>query len=308
MNAPGWGKPGADGPPPGGDQPAAAPAVCFRHPDRPTGLRCSRCGRSACPECLREAPVGFQCVQCVAEGQRDVRQAATVTGARVSQAPPLVTYSLIGINVLVFLLTVADAGNVMSNQVSTIFSDFALWPYGVAQGDWWRVIGSGFLHYGPIHLLMNMFALYILGRDMEVVLGRGRFLGVYAVSLIGASASVMLFSAPNTATAGASGAIFGLMGGLVVVLLRLKRGLAPAVTVIALNVFISITVPGISLVGHLGGLVFGAVATAVLVYAPLYVPKGRLLAVQVGAMVALTVVAVGLITGQALALRSDLGL
>lgn len=248
--------------------------------------------------------MGFHCVQCVAQGQRDVRQPATVTGARVSQAQPLVTYGLIALNALVFLVTVAAAGNVLSNQTSPVFTGFDLRPYFVAEGEWWRVIGSGFLHYGPIHLLLNMFALYILGRDMETVLGRGRFLAVYAVSLIGGSASVMLFAAPNTATAGASGAIFGLMGGLVVVLLRLKRGLAPAVTVIALNVFISITVPGISLVGHLGGLVFGAAATAGLVYAP----KGRMLAVQVGALLALTVLAVGVIVGRALVLRSQLGL
>lgn len=248
--------------------------------------------------------MGFHCVQCVAADNKNVRQTATVTGARPSHAPPMVTYGLIGVNVLVFLLTVADAGNVMSNEASGIFRDFALWPYGVAQGQWWRVIGSGFLHYGPVHLLMNMFALYILGRDMETVLGRGRFFAVYAVSLIGGSASVMLFSPPNTATAGASGAIFGLMGGLLVVLLRLKRGLAPAMTVIALNVFISITVPGISLVGHLGGLLFGALATAVLVYAP----RPRALQLQIAGFALLTVLALGLIVGRVGALRPDLGL
>lgn len=293
---------GYTGPEPAGSNPAA-PAVCFRHPDRPTGLRCSRCGRPACPECLREAPVGFHCVHCVAEGRSQVRQPATVAGARLGLAPPVITYGLIGLNVLVFLLTVADAGGrLMHNENSSIFADFALWPYGVAQGDWWRVVGSGFLHYGPLHLLMNMFALYILGRDLETVLGRGRYLAVYAVSLLGGSASVMLFADPRTATAGASGAIFGLMGGLVVVLLRLKRGLAPMVTVVALNVFISITVPGISLVGHLGGLVFGAAATAALVYAP----RARGVSVQVGALVGLAVLAVGLAAGRALELRSQL--
>ncbi len=220
-------------------------------------------------------------------------------------AQPFVTYGLIGLNVLIFLLTVADAGGeLMRNESSSIFSDFALWPYGVAQGEWWRAIGSGFLHYGPVHLLMNMFALYILGRDMETVLGRGRFLAVYAVSLLGGSASVMLFADPRSVTAGASGAIFGLMGGLVVVLLRLKRGLAPMFTVIALNVFISITIPGISLVGHLGGLVFGAAATAALVYAP----RGRALVVQVGALALLGALAIGLMAGRALVLRSQLGL
>ncbi|MDQ2723385.1 MAG: rhomboid family intramembrane serine protease [Actinomycetota bacterium] len=279
-------------------------AVCFRHPDRSTGLRCSRCGRSACPECLREAPVGFHCVQCLAQGNKDVRQAATVTGARPSQAPPVVTYGLIAVNVLVFLVTVAAAGSLMYNQTSSLFGEFVLWPYGVAEGGWWRVIGSGFLHYGPVHLLMNMLALYILGRDIETVLGRGRYLAVYAVSLLGGSASVMLFAGPSTGTAGASGAIFGLMGGLVVVLLRLKRSLAPAMTVIALNVVISFTVPGLSLVGHLGGLLFGALATAALVYAP----RGRAVAVQVGALVTLSVVAVGVVAVRALVLRSQIGL
>lgn len=237
-----------------------------------------------------------------------MRHAATVTGARPSQAPPLVTYGLIGLNTLIFLLTVVSAGSLMSNESSTAFAEFSLWPYGVAQGQWWRLIGSGFLHYGPLHLLMNMIALYVLGRDMETVLGRGRFLAVYAVSLIGGSASVMLFATPTTATAGASGAIFGLMGGLVVVLLRLKRGLGPAVTVIAINVYISVAIPGISLVGHLGGLVFGAAATAALVYAPQFGPKGRALATQVTALAALAIVAVVLAFGRALVLRADLGL
>ena len=294
MSTSGWGPPNRE--------PSAVSAVCFRHPDRSTGLKCSRCGRSACPECLREAPVGFHCVQCVAQGNREVRQATTVTGARPSRAAPMVTYGLIGVNVLVFLLTVVGAGSLMSNESSQIFSEFALWPYGVAQGEWWRVIGSGFLHYGPVHLLMNMFALYILGRDMETVLGRGRYFAVYAVSLIGGSASVMLFSTPTTATAGASGAIFGLMGGLVVVLLKLKQSLVPIIAVVALNVYISLTVPSISLVGHLGGLLFGALATAVLVYAP----RARALQLQVLGLGALTVLAFGLIIGRAVELRAVL--
>lgn len=303
MSNPTWGPPGtgAFGASGAGDQ----PQVCFRHPDRPTGLRCSRCGRSACPECLREAPVGFHCVDCLAQGQREQRQAATVAGAPLTRATPLLTYALIGVNVLFFLVTVLDAGGqVLDNNQSGLFRDLALWPYGVALGDWWRLLSSGFLHFGPLHLLVNMFALYILGRDLEVLLGRWRFAAVYLVSLLGGSAAVMLFADPRSLTAGASGAIFGLMGGLVVVLLRLRRSVSAAVAIIAINVVIGLSVPGISLAGHLGGLVVGAAATAALVYAP----RGRTMVVQVSALVVLGLVTVAVIVGRVLALRSQVGL
>jgi membrane associated rhomboid family serine protease len=263
---------------------------CVRHPDRPTGLRCTRCNRPACPECLREAAVGYQCVDCVNEGRRAIRRPTTVAGVELTQRL-FVVPALIAINVAVFALTAAQAGNFGHNEASEVFIQWQLWPPIVAGGQWWRLITAGFLHYGPIHLAVNMFALYVLGRDLEPVLGRARFTAVYLVSLLGGGVAVFLYGDQNTAVAGASGAVFGLMGGMAVVLFRLKFNPGPVLGIIALNVFISVTLPGISLLGHLGGLVVGAIATAAMVYAP---ARSRL-AWQVGTLVMLTVALVGLV-------------
>lgn len=288
--------------------------MCFRHPDRPSGVRCARCGRPACPECLQEAPVGFHCVSCVAEARGTVRTARTVAGAELptGRARPVVTWSLVGVNVAVFLLTVAVAGSLTNNAASALFDQLALLPgaygsagpVGVADGQWWRLLASGFLHYGPMHLALNMYALWILGRDLETVLGRPRFAVLYAVSLLGGSTSVLLFADPNSFTAGASGAVFGLMGGLAVVLLKLRRSPGPVLTIIALNVAISFLVPGISLWGHLGGLTAGAVTTAVLVHAP-QARRTQVQAVGVAAVVLVLLVAIAV---RVTTLRAGLGL
>lgn len=275
------------GPPhPGGPpQPPGPPAVCVRHPDRPTGLSCTRCGRPSCPECLREASVGYQCVDCVAEGRRGGRRGTTVAGAEVGSRP-IVVPVLVALNLAVFVLTAVQAGSIGSNARSPLFAEWALVPGLVAAGEWWRLVTAGFLHIGPLHIAFNMLALWMLGRDLETVLGRGRFLALYLVSLLGGAAAVMLFYAPGAAVAGASGAVFGLMGGLAVVLKRLRVPAGQVFGLIAVNVVISVVVPGISLIGHLGGLVVGAAATAALVYAPV---RNRT-AVQVGALAGLTVV------------------
>jgi len=184
-----------------------------------------------------------------------------------TRATPYVTYALIALNVAVFAITVAQAHSLAGNSRSTLFYDWVLAPQYVAHGQWIRVVGGAFLHYGPIHLAVNMFALYMLGRDAEAVLGRSRYLAIYLTSLLGGSASVM-WLAQNTATAGASGAIFGLFGALTVVLLRLRRSPAQLLVVIAVNLIISVSVPGISLWGHIGGLVAGTLATVGLLYVP----------------------------------------
>ncbi|MBB5958721.1 membrane associated rhomboid family serine protease [Saccharothrix tamanrassetensis] len=246
--------------------PVGAPA-CVRHPDRVTGLRCTRCERPACPECLREASVGYQCVDCVSEGRRTVRPARTFVGAELSSRL-IVTPVLIALNVLLFAVTAVQAGSVMGNQNSPFFAEFFLWPAGVYYGEWWRLFTSGFLHFGPAHLALNMIALYVLGRDLEPVFGKVRFLAVYLVSLLGGGVAVYLFGAVNTPVAGASGAVYGLMGAMLVAVLRLKLNPGSALGVIGLNLVLSFTLPGISLLGHLGGLVVGAAVTAGLVYAP----------------------------------------
>jgi membrane associated rhomboid family serine protease len=268
----------------------AAMPSCVRHPDRPTGLRCTRCERPACPECLREASVGYQCVDCVNEGRRTTRRARTVAGAQLSQRLVVVPV-LIVLNLAVFAITAYQAQSIGNNQNSELFRDWFLGPVIVAYGEWWRLFTSGFLHYGPLHIALNMIALWVLGRDLEPLLGRLRFTAVYLVSLLGGGVAVFLFADNNIAVAGASGAVFGLMGGLAVVLFRLRLNPGPALGIIALNVFISITLPGISLLGHLGGLIVGAIATAAMVYAP---PRSRS-AWQAGTMIALVLALVGLI-------------
>ena len=264
------------------------PAVCVRHPDRPTGLRCVRCDRSACPECLREAAVGYQCVDCIAEGRRTQRYSTTVAGARPS-GRDLVVPVLIAVNAAVFVATVAPS--LFGNAASSLFQQWALSPLAVAGGQLWRLLTSGFLHFGPVHLAFNMIALWVIGRDLETVLGRGRLVTVYLVSLLGGSAAVFLLENVQSMTAGASGAVYGLMGGLAVVLLRLRRSPGPALGIIAINVLITFVVPALSLLGHLGGLAFGTAATAAMVYAP----ATRRVPVQAAAVAALVAVIVGLV-------------
>jgi membrane associated rhomboid family serine protease len=248
---------------PAGGPPQAETHVCVRHPDRPTGLRCTRCDRPACPQCLREAPVGMQCVDCVSAGARSTPR------ARFRRAStPVVVPTLIAINVAVFVLTVVNAGSVADNASGSLFAATALAPVQVAGGGWWRLVTSGFLHIGLLHLVFNMIALWFIGRDVELVLGRLRFSVLYGVSLLGGSAAVMLFGNPVGQVAGASGAIFGLMGALIVLLRRLQLPMTSALVIVGLNVVLSLTVPGISLLGHLGGLVVGVVVAAGMVHGP----------------------------------------
>lgn len=267
--------------------------ACVRHPDRPTGLRCVRCDRPACPDCLREASVGYQCVDCVSEGAKTVRPARTMGGARASRGRGLVVVpALIIVNVAAFAVTAAQAGSIVDNSSSTLFQDGTLVPAFVSAGEWWRLVTSGFLHfgnyggYGPVHLLFNMFALWVIGRDLEIVLGRGRFLAVYLLSLLGGSTAVMLFGDAGGGVAGASGAVYGIFGGIAVVVFKSRMNPTPVLTLIAINIFLSVTLPGISLLGHIGGLVAGTLATAAMVYSP----PARRNQVQVAACVALLVI------------------
>lgn len=237
--------------------------------------------------------MGYQCVDCVAEGRRTTRRATTAAGGRLSRQPIVVTV-LVVVNVLVYAATVVDAGSVLQSDTSNLFGVLALSPLDAAQGGWWRLVTSGFLHLSLVHLAMNMIALWVLGRDLELLLGRSRFCVVYGLSLLGGSTSVFLFSNPLEPVAGASGAIFGLMGGIAVAAFKLRVSLRPVLMVIALNVVLSVVVPGISLLGHLGGLVIGVVSTAALIYAP----RHRRLLWQSAGAVAVLLVLVLLLTAK----------
>jgi membrane associated rhomboid family serine protease len=260
-------------------------AACVRHPDRATRLSCARCGRPACPDCLREAAVGYQCVDCVAA------HAPTRARRRPTNTRPVVVPALVALNLAVFAWTAFQAKSVLDNADAALFRQWALVPDAVADGEWWRLITAGFLHIGPLHIAFNMWALWVLGRDLEIVLGRGRFLALYMVSLLGGSTAVVLFADPEQYVAGASGAVFGLMSGLLLVLLRLRRPYGQVVALIVLNLVISQVVPGISIAGHVGGLVVGGLAAAALVFAP---ARQRAL-VQCAALVLLTAVLLVLI-------------
>ena len=262
-------------------RPAEQPG-CFRHPDRPTGLRCTRCERPACPDCLREASVGYHCLDCVSEGQRGMRRQRTIAGAALSNTA-IVVPALIVANVLLYLATAIQAGSGTQNNASALFDVLSLSPLTVASGQWWSLITSGFLHMGLAHLAMNMIALWVIGRDLELLLGRVRFASVYALSLLGGSTAVFLFGDMGTPVAGASGAVYGLIGGIAVAAFRLKVSLRPVLTVIAINIALTLFIPGLSLLGHLGGLIAGAIATAALVYAP----RARQVRWQAGALLGL---------------------
>lgn len=148
-------------------------------------------------------------------------------------------------------------------------------PLDIVDHEYWRLLTSGFLHLSVMHIAVNMISLYILGTMLEPILGTARFLMVYLTSLFGGSAAVALLAGENTATAGASGAIYGLMGAMLVIVLKLKARAGQVVAIIAINLFISVSVPGISLVGHLGGLLFGTLATVAVLYVPDLVTGGR---------------------------------
>jgi membrane associated rhomboid family serine protease len=180
-----------------------------------------------------------------------------------------VTLGLIAVNVAMFVVTAVAAAlarnSPLDNYDDTLWQQLAQVPRLVQAGDWWRPITAAFEHVGILHLVLNMLALLVFGSELERALGRWRFLGVYLVSLLGGGLAIQLFSEPATPVAGASTALYGLMGAMAVLLLAQRQSLRGIVTLLVLNVIISVTVPNISLAGHLGGLVAGAAAAGVVV-------------------------------------------
>jgi membrane associated rhomboid family serine protease len=248
-------------PPAGGYQPYAEFPGCYRHPDRPTGVRCVRCDRPICPECQRPASVGFQCPDDVAAGRATVRHGRTVVGATVSAAPPLVSYGLIATNVLVYLATAFSAGGTFAdNRGSKLFADWVLSPYLVGhQHEYLRMITAAFVHIGPVHLFINMLALYMVGPGLERLLGWWRFLAIYLIGALGGSVAVLLFDPRGGA--GASGAIFGLFGAALLLSRVVGFDTRPILITVVLNFVITFSVPFISKWGHIGGFVLGSLAT-----------------------------------------------
>jgi membrane associated rhomboid family serine protease len=255
-----------------------APRYCYRHPDRETGLSCSECGRPICYECMTPAPVGIRCPEHSGKAQgiqkvtRAAERAVTGVGGRRMNA---VTIGLIAANVAVALVELASGSNASFTN-NSIFENGSLFasgyvnaagqPLGVAHGEWWRLFTAMFLHASFFHLAVNMYSLYFVGSIMEQVIGRWRFLLLYLASGLAGSAGALVLS-PLTPTVGASGAIFGVLGGLFI--LERRRHIATGGQVaglIVLNLVITFAFSSsISVGGHVGGLIGGFVLMLALV-------------------------------------------
>lgn len=258
-------------PPAWGAQPPAPTSVCPRHPDREAYVRCQRCDRPACPECQRPAAVGIQCVDCVREAARTSPQTRTVFGGRATDGTPVVTYTIIGLCVLAFV------GQLASPEIT---NRFAFAPF-IGWAEPWRFVTAAFLHSPDlyVHILFNMFALWSLGQYLEPILGRTRFAALYLVSGIGGQVAVTLLAGSPTVAGlvagrdqawltpvvGASGAIFGLFGALLVLNRHLGRSSSAMYATIAINAVIGFIYPNISWQAHLGGFVTGLASAVVIV-------------------------------------------
>ncbi|MDO8363613.1 MAG: rhomboid family intramembrane serine protease [Actinomycetota bacterium] len=243
---------------------------CYRHPNREAGRSCTRCGRPACSDCLVQAAVGSHCLDCAKAARPDVATRAKLASSSVLTP---VTYSIIGINVAVFLWMAAADSNTMSGRVTELHADLGLSKL-ILQGrilgfdrlpipehEWYRLVTSGFIHFGLFHIAMNMLLLFQLGNLVERALGGTRMVLIYVASLLAGSLGVLLVDSGAGVSGGASGAVFGLMAGAAVGLHRrgvnvFSTGIG---TTLLLNIVLTFTISGISKGGHVGGAIGGAI-------------------------------------------------
>jgi membrane associated rhomboid family serine protease len=263
-------------------------ATCYRHPDRRTGASCTRCGRPICPDCMIQAPVGHHCPTCVKEdGVRQPRQARpqrwTQPGRTGSITPVVAT--LIAINVVVFLFT---------SSRPDIELKYAQIPFRIASGQYYRLITAAFLHANLFHILFNMAALLILGPPIEAALGRVRFLGLYLFAALGGSVCSYLFSSPNVAGVGASGAIFGLFGAYFAIARARRAETGGIVALIGINLVFSFIDPAIDWRAHVGGLVTGVVIGGMFAFAERRPPAQRV-AIELATFAAFAGLMLGLV-------------
>ncbi len=273
--------------------PESGVVVCYRHSGREANIRCQRCGRPICPDCMRDAAVGFQCPDCVKDGAKSMRTGRAAYGGARSANPALTSMVLIGINVALWLAVLATGG-----RDSRIVSRLALvpkglcesislpgayyqapseaicqgsdarWVAGVADGSVWQLLSSMFMHVELWHIAGNMLALYILGPQIEAALGRARFLALYFGAGLAGSAVVLWASPEFGFTLGASGAIYGLFAALAVIVHKVGGDLRSIGILLAINLFITFAIPNISWQGHLGGFLGGLAITGLIVYSP----------------------------------------
>jgi membrane associated rhomboid family serine protease len=258
---------------------SALGSTCYRHKNRTTNVQCQNCGKPICTECMRESPVGLRCPECAP------------TSRQVFNDDLIATKVLIGICVAIYLVQVglqisnSGGGNsIMSTTDNDLFEKGALYAVGVSQNhEWYRIITSGFLHAGLFHVALNSFFIYSLGQLIEPALGKLRFTLVYFVTLLGGAVGALALSGALSATIGASGAGFGLLGAaLVMARLRRNEALASQLMVLALiNFAFTFAVAGISVGGHLGGFLIGGVCGWI-VYGPFQRQRGVATGLLVG--------------------------
>ena len=265
--------------------------TCYRHPDRETYVRCQRCNRPICPECQIPAAVGVQCPDDVREGNKGIRPARTTLGGMARGAGTPVTIAILAVTVVVSALDLLGMGR--------IGDELSMLPglpdrFGILDGQYYRLLTAALVHGNFIHLAVNMYSLWVLGTQLEPLLGRTRFLGLYVLGALGGSAASYALNFPVVdnrflfESVGASGAIFALLGALLPVMRRLQYDLRPLFVLLAINAFIGFSVDGIDWKAHLGGLLIGVFLGSALAYAP----KDRRQLVHVGSFViALAVIA-----------------
>ncbi|MYD16710.1 MAG: rhomboid family intramembrane serine protease [Chloroflexi bacterium] len=235
-------------------------ATCYRHTDTWAGVLCQRCNRPICTGCMVQAPVGFQCPECVAEGRKRTREWSTASPHRVTNALAI-------LNAVVWVVVSLYTGSLSlwGGGITEIHRDFALHGAFVYDGEWWRLVTSAFLHYGLLHMAMNVFILVLLGRMLEPAIGGWRMLLLYGVSLTGGALGALMVE-PNAYTAGASGAVFGLAGAVVIAERASGRRWQDSgiLAFLVINIIFSLLIPRVSIGGHLGGMIVGAIAAGIL--------------------------------------------
>ncbi|AZM54360.1 rhomboid family intramembrane serine protease [Streptomyces sp. WAC 01529] len=278
--------------------------VCYRHPDRETGITCTRCERPICPECMISASVGFQCPECVRGGSGTghdpaANQPRTVAGGTVTADPRLITKVLVGLNLALFLvqMAVGDRFTDRYDMLGLAFVPEFGSVEGVAEGQWYRLVTAMFLHGGVMHIAFNMLSLWWIGGPLEAALGRARYLALYMASGLAGSALTYLLAEPNQPSLGASGAIFGLFGATAILMRRLKYDMRPVLALLAINLLITAFWPSIAWQAHVGGLVGGVIVG----YAMVHAPRERRSLIQYGSCALVLVAAVVMVlvrTGQ----------
>jgi len=228
---------------------------------------------------MHQASVGFHCPNCVAKGKQKVISGRAAFSAAFT---PTLTFALMGLNIAIFLL--GESAN-----VNRVFFDYGLYA---GTDEYYRLVTAGFLHDGILHVGLNMWALYNLGPVVERSLGRVKFGLVYSIALLAGSAGAVLLK-PDQITVGASGALYGLFGALVILyrhhgLNVMRSGLGMS---IILNVVFTLTIPNISVGGHLGGFIGGIIATWVAIYGARGLKSNRAAMIALGALVPVMFVA-----------------